>query len=120
MPTKIRNISSMSAQTQMEISPERFGATDISKLLVPVSELPDPMGRGRQRSSVAAQFYGYLLENMNTPFRVVTPFASRKEAENFSQNLRTRSYNDGLNYSHRIVQDPNKANSWNLFVLITR
>jgi hypothetical protein len=100
--------------------PEKFGITDVTKLMTPVSNFPIGVGRGRKRSSVSTQMYAHLLENMNQPFHINIPFANRKEANNFAANLYNRARQDGLCLSRCIVQDETKANSWNLWLELSR
>lgn len=120
MTTRIRNLSDMSTATQLIKRPERFGITDVTKLMTPVDSFPLGAGRGRKRSSVATQMYAHLIENINQPFHINIPFATRKEADNFAANLYNRARKDGLTISRCIVQDETKANSWNLWLQLFR
>ena len=120
MTTRIRNLNEMSTATQLIKRPDRFGITDVTKLMTPVAALPVGAGRGRKRSSVATQMYAHLLENVNQPFHINIPFADRREAHNFATNLSGRARKDGLYLSRCIVHAETKANSWNLWVQLTR
>lgn len=120
MPTRIRNISDMSTSTQMIKRPDKFGISDITKLMIPVESLPMGIKRGRTSDVVKVQMYSHLLENMNQAYYISVPFTTRKDAMNFAQSLYTRARKDGLYLSRRILQDQVKADTWNLWVELSR
>lgn len=115
MSNRIKNPS---VETEMMTRPQKYAATQPSRLLTPVDEPPFNVGRGRRRNPLYSAVYSELLEKRNQWFHVNIAFTSKKDMSNFAMNLYNRARKDELNISRSSAFNE-RTKTYDLWLMLT-